>query len=49
VWALARRGDPAYEGRCLAFLEDAYERANQMGGIQRGWGHVPRTWGLGGP
>ena len=30
AWALARRGDPAYAGRCLAFVEDAYERANQI-------------------
>lgn len=29
-WALARRGDPSYAGRCLAFVEDAYERANQI-------------------
>jgi cell wall-associated NlpC family hydrolase len=27
-WALARRGDPSYSLRCLAFVEDAFERAN---------------------
>jgi hypothetical protein len=29
-WALARRGDRSYAGRCLAFVEDAFERANQI-------------------
>ena len=29
-WALARRGDRSYAGRCLAFVEDAFERANQV-------------------
>jgi cell wall-associated NlpC family hydrolase len=29
-WATARRGDPSYAGRCLAFVEDAFERANQI-------------------
>jgi cell wall-associated NlpC family hydrolase len=28
AWALARVGDPSYALRCLAFVEDAYERAN---------------------
>jgi cell wall-associated NlpC family hydrolase len=28
AWALARCGASAYAGRCLAFVEDAYERAN---------------------
>lgn len=28
TWALARVGDPSYALRCLAFVEDAYERAN---------------------
>ncbi len=28
AWALARRGSRDYGGRCLAFVEDAYERAN---------------------
>jgi cell wall-associated NlpC family hydrolase len=27
-WALARQGDPSYALRCLAFVEDAFERAN---------------------
>jgi len=30
AWALARRGSPDYAGRCLAFVEDAYERANRI-------------------
>lgn len=29
-WALARVGDRSYALRCLAFVEDAYERANQI-------------------
>jgi hypothetical protein len=29
-WALSRRGSPAYALRCLAFVEDAFERANQI-------------------
>ena len=29
-WALARRGDPSYALRCLAFIEDAFELANQI-------------------
>jgi hypothetical protein len=29
-WALARVGDPGYALRCLAFVEDAYERANEI-------------------
>ena len=29
-WAIARRGDPSYAGRCLAFVEDAFERPNQI-------------------
>jgi cell wall-associated NlpC family hydrolase len=28
AWALALRGSAGYAGRCLAFVEDAYERAN---------------------
>lgn len=30
AWALHRRGSTAYPGRCLAFVEDAYERSNQI-------------------
>jgi cell wall-associated NlpC family hydrolase len=30
AWALARRGSPRYAGRCLSFVEDAYERANEI-------------------
>jgi cell wall-associated NlpC family hydrolase len=30
AWALARVGEPGYALRCLAFVEDAYERANQI-------------------
>jgi cell wall-associated NlpC family hydrolase len=29
-WAIARRGDPSYAGRCLAFVEEAFERPNQI-------------------
>ena len=29
-WALARRGDDSYAGRCLAFVEDAFERPNRI-------------------
>jgi hypothetical protein len=29
-WALARRGDPSYALRCLAFVEDAFERSNDI-------------------
>lgn len=28
AWALSRLGETAYSGRCLAFVEDAYEHAN---------------------
>jgi hypothetical protein len=30
AWALARVGDEGYALRCLAFVEDAYERANDI-------------------
>ncbi|MDP9273650.1 MAG: C40 family peptidase [Chloroflexota bacterium] len=30
AWALAHLGSPDYALRCLAFVEDAYERANQI-------------------
>jgi len=30
AWALARVGDTGYALRCLAFVEDAYERANEI-------------------
>jgi cell wall-associated NlpC family hydrolase len=30
AWALARLGDETYGLRCLAFVEDAYERANDI-------------------
>ena len=29
-WALARMGDRSYALRCLAFVEDAYERPNEI-------------------
>ena len=29
-WAVARRGNASYAGRCLAFVEDAFERPNQI-------------------
>ncbi len=29
-WAQAHLGDKDYAGRCLAFVEDAYERSNQI-------------------
>jgi cell wall-associated NlpC family hydrolase len=29
-WALARVGDRSYTGRCLAFVEDAIERPNEI-------------------
>jgi hypothetical protein len=30
AWATAQRGNPAYALRCLAFVEDAYERSNAI-------------------
>lgn len=30
AWAVARVGDAGYALRCLAFVEDAYERANEI-------------------
>ena len=30
AWALDQVGSPAYAARCLAFVEDAYERANAI-------------------
>jgi cell wall-associated NlpC family hydrolase len=30
TWALGQLGSTAYPGRCLAFVEDAYERSNQI-------------------